>query len=75
MSETDWIVSETVQIGKCQKLLRLENVRNSSNWKVSELEMVRFRGPRGISVFQILLNLPILDSQSSPFIILTLDEF
>ena len=29
-----WKVSETALIGKCQRRLRLESVRNSSDWKV-----------------------------------------
>ena len=29
-------MSETAEIGKCQKLVRLESVRNCSDWKVSE---------------------------------------
>ena len=33
----NWKVSEIAQIGKCQKLLRLESVRNSLDWSVSEI--------------------------------------
>ena len=40
--------------GSPQKLLKLKSVRNCSDWKVSELEMVMFYGsPWDISVFQL----------------------
>ena len=35
-TEGDWKLSETAEIGKCQKLFRLECVRNCSDWSVSE---------------------------------------
>ena len=30
-------MSETARIGKCQKLIKMESVRNCLGWKVSEL--------------------------------------
>ena len=35
-----WKVSETVEIGKCQRLLRLESVRNLSDWTASETALI-----------------------------------